>query len=407
MKNRFSFTIPMLWFWAVLFFAYQFGIRVSIPNVLNGNLQKHFAIGSKELGTMISGAYMAYTLMQIPVGVFIDKVSLKKIMFFSSFFTSFLLIVFVCTKSVFIASISQVILGAAMASGFTMIFKIANICFSKEKVAFATCLAFSISSLWTIGFNLILAYLTKEFYWKNIVIAVGIIGLILSVILLLFIRDIENDTLQEARSYKTNMFNMVKIIFSERKLLLIGFFSMAVYGTGAAFSEIWGVLVIKHVYETDIITATSVVSMYFVGEVIGGPLLACLVKILKSYAQIMFAGSILLFFTVFIITFGKINLRLLYFTTLLFGIAASSNTFSFLSAMSLLPKKLGGSVAGTLNTMSMVGSAIVIPIMGFAIDFSKGFNVAYCSADYQCGLIALLFSSAASVIAAFCVKKLE
>ena len=61
------FKVPLLWVFTVLFFAYQFGMRVSIPNVLNEDLQRHFAIGSKELGALISTAYMTYMLMQIIV----------------------------------------------------------------------------------------------------------------------------------------------------------------------------------------------------------------------------------------------------------------------------------------------------------------------------------------------------
>ena len=104
------FKVPLLWVFTVLFFAYQFGMRVSIPNVLNEDLQRHFAIGSKELGALISTAYMTYMLMQIPVGIFIDKISLKKIVFLSFFFTSLSLISFVSTKSLFIAWVSQIIL---------------------------------------------------------------------------------------------------------------------------------------------------------------------------------------------------------------------------------------------------------------------------------------------------------
>lgn len=400
------FKIPMLWIFTVLFFAYQFGMRVSIPNVLNEDLQRHFAIGSKELGALISTAYMTYMLMQIPVGIFIDKISLKKIIFLSFFFTSLSLISFVSTKSIFIASLSQIILGAATASGFAMIYKIANICFPREKIAMATSLAISLSSLGVVGFGMMMAYLSKEFYWRDVVLVLGTIGLLFSGILLLFVADIENDTEEEAHEHKSSVFDTAKIIFGKRKFLFIGFFSMMIYGTGSAFSETWGVSFIRHIYNVDIVEATSVVTMHFVGIVVGGPILAYFSEILKSYTKMMVIGSFMLFGATIIIAFGNVHLYLLHFVVFLLGAAASCNTFSFLEAMSLLPKKIGGSVTGTLNTMTMLGSTIMIPTIGVIIDLSRGANVTYCAADYHCGLLVLVVSSAASVvIAALCVRR--
>ena len=399
------FKVPLLWVFTVLFFAYQFGMRVSIPNVLNEDLQRHFAIGSKELGALISTAYMTYMLMQIPVGIFIDKISLKKIVFLSFFFTSLSLISFVSTKSLFIAWVSQIILGAATASGFAMIYKIANICFPRGKIAIATSLAISLSSLGVVGFGIMMAHLSKEFYWRDVVLVLGTIGLLFSGILLLFVPDIENDTEEETHEHKSGVFDTAKIIFGKQKFLLIGFFSMMIYGTGSAFSETWGVSFIKHIYNVDIVEATSIVTMHFVGIVVGGLILAYFSEILRSYTKMMVIGSSMLFGAIIIIAFGNVHLYLLHFIVFLLGAAASCNTFSFLEAMSLLPKKIGGSVTGTLNTMTMLGSTIMIPTIGVIIDLSRGTNVTYCSADYHCGLLVLVVSSATSVIAALCVRR--
>lgn len=404
--------IPALWVFSVLFFMYQMGVRASIPNVLNEDLQRHFAIGSKELGALVSSAYMAYMLMQIPVGVIIDKFALKKIIFISFFLTALSLIGFVVTKNMVVAEIFQIILGLSAASSFAMIFKIATITFPKEKIALATTIALSCSSLGIIAFEIMLASFSKMFFWQDVVIWIGIAGLLLCACLLFFIKDVPNDTMNIANttSAKKNseqepLFNTAKIIFGEKRFLMIGLFSLMLYGTGAAFSEVWGVSFIKHLHDVDIVTATSIVSMHFIGIMFGGPILAHVSGVLNSYTKMMILGSCLLLFAMLLITFADLSIFALYFVVFLLGVGASSNTFSFLKAMSLLPKKFGGSVTGTLNTMTMLGGTIMVSVVGLVIDISRGVSPEYSSVDYHCGLVALVFSALISVLAALCIIK--
>lgn len=405
MKQSLPKRIPMLWIFSIIFFVYQLGMRVSIPNVLNEELQVNFSIGSKELGVLVGFAYTTYMLMQIPVGMFIDKISPKKIIFLSFFFTSGSLMAFVHINNFLIAAIAQIILGISTASGFAMIFKIASICFSRERIALATSFAVSLSALGVVGFGILIAHLVESFYWRNVVTLFGAIGLLFSFILLLFVSDINAESNDEYDENTAKTLDTAKIIFGEKKFLRIGFFSMMIYGTGSAFSETWGVSFIKHIYNTDIVTATSIVTMHFIGIVIGGPLLAYISSLIKSYTTMMIVGSTLLASSMSVIAFGNVSIQTLPFVVLCLGMAASANTFSFLEAMSLLPKELGGSVTGTLNTMTMLGSILMIPTVGVVIDLSRGSNADYCAVDYHYGLTALVISSVISIIAACCVKK--
>lgn len=418
MRKILPFKIPMLWIFTIIFFMYQLGMRVSIPNVLNEDLQVNFSIGSKEFGILIGLAYTTYMLMQIPVGIFIDKISPKKIIFLSFFFTSVSLIAFVHTHSFWIAAASQIILGISTASGFAMIFKIASICFSREKIALATSFAISLSSIGVVGFGTIIAHLIEIFYWKNVVTLFGSLGVFFSFILLLFVPDIsdintnsdinintEKKSDKKINKKRIDTLNTAKIIFGDKKFRLIGFFSMMIYGTGSAFSETWGVSFIKHIYNIDIVTATSIVTMYFVGIVIGGPILAYISGLIKNYTTMMIVGSVMLASSMSVIAFGNMNVQILPFVVLCLGMAASANNFSFLEAMSLLPKEVGGSVTGTLNTMTMLGSILMIPTVGLVIDFARGNNADYHTIDYHYGLIVLVVSSLISIVAAFCVKK--
>ena len=63
----------------VLFFMYQYGLRSAIPNVLNGDLQNYFGANTSQIGFLVSLSCFAYTIMQIPVGLITDRISVRKI----------------------------------------------------------------------------------------------------------------------------------------------------------------------------------------------------------------------------------------------------------------------------------------------------------------------------------------
>ena len=61
-----------------LFFAFQYGMKSAIPNVLNENLQSYFNANTSQIGFLLSLSYLAYTIMQIPTGLIMDRISAKK-----------------------------------------------------------------------------------------------------------------------------------------------------------------------------------------------------------------------------------------------------------------------------------------------------------------------------------------
>ena len=55
-----------------LFYMYQFMIRVS-PNIMNEELLYQFAIDSASLGFLIGAYNWSYSIMQIPLGLTMDR----------------------------------------------------------------------------------------------------------------------------------------------------------------------------------------------------------------------------------------------------------------------------------------------------------------------------------------------
>ncbi|MBQ3564555.1 MAG: MFS transporter, partial [Alphaproteobacteria bacterium] len=92
-----------------IFFTYHYGLRSAIPSVLNEDLQQYFNATASQIGTMISSFYLAYTLMQIPGGLILDRFSSKRVGVIAFILFSMCLMLFVSSDSIAVASLYPII----------------------------------------------------------------------------------------------------------------------------------------------------------------------------------------------------------------------------------------------------------------------------------------------------------
>lgn len=403
MKNKLSFLKMMLWIFCVAFFVYQYGVRSAVPNVLNEELRNGFSIGATQMGTLISLFYFAYTIMQIPVGLIIDRYNPKKIAIFAFACVSLGTIMFVATNSYLVAAVSQLFLGFGCSFAFVLVMKITNDVFPKERVALFSSIAISCGSLGPVIMSPLLAYLSQLYYWKSVVIFFGSLGFLFSLSGALLLKECEITGECEIDNSNLNIMGALNEIISNPQYLFIGAFSMLMLGPVSAFCDAWGLTFIKSAYDIDKVHAASVVSMVYIGTIVGGPILACIAEKCNSYKKVMLGGAILLFALISVLIFLRLNIYELYVLLFAIGIVATSQFLAFPAAISMVDKKVGGTLTGVVNTITMLGCTIMAPSVGWCIDFFATDGV-YTAIDYQNGMMILLASVTAAIVAAACIK---
>ncbi len=401
MKNKLSVTKIMLWIFCVTFFVYQYGVRSAVPNVLNEDLREYFSINATGMGTLISLFYCAYTIMQIPVGLIIDKFSAKMISILAFVCVALGIMMFISTNNYAIASVSQLFLGIGCSFAFVLVMKITNDVFPKPKVAFFSSIAISLGSLGPVLMGPLLAYLSQVYYWKNVVLAFGGLGFLFSLLGCVMLKGGKNESLAE--NSQLDISGTLEEIFSNSQYFFIGIFSMCMLGPVSAFCDAWGLTFIKNVYNLSRVEAASIVSMVYAGTIIGGPIVALIAEKCNSYKKVMFGGSLSLFILILILIFVTLDIYALYVLLFLIGCVATSQFLSFPAAISMVDKKVGGTLTGVVNTITMLGCTIVAPLVGWSIDFF-GTDGAYSATDYRNGMMILLVSVAIAIISTLFIK---
>ena len=69
----------LIWGVAALFYLYELGLRVS-PSVMTEDLMVTFNATSTMLGVLVSFYYYAYTILQLPCGIILDKLGPRNLL---------------------------------------------------------------------------------------------------------------------------------------------------------------------------------------------------------------------------------------------------------------------------------------------------------------------------------------
>lgn len=400
----------ILWGFCVAFLVYQYGIRSSIASVLNEDLQQYFSIDAARMGTLISLFYLSYTIMQIPVGLLIDKLSSKWISVVAFSLVSIGILALVSTTNIWIASLSQLFLGFGCSFAFVLVMKITNDYFPRERVAFISSIAISTGSLGPIIMNPLLACLSNHYFWKSVLLVIGTLGFILSAIgaVIILEHKLPPVVFEESEETKSDgVMSDLRAIFSNKQYFWIGIFSLLVYGAISTFCDAWGLSFLKHFYEVDKEQASYGISAVYFGTIVGGPLMAFLAGQLQSYRKVMLFGTTAMFALFSLVIYVQMPKYLLFSVLFMAGIASTCQFLVFPAALCQASKKIGATLTGFINTLTSLGSTILMWWVGQMMEYSSshGAIATYSVQDYRRGLVMLLVFLATALISITFIKE--
>ena len=386
-----------------LFFAFQYGMKSAIPNVLNENLRIYFKANATQIGFLFSLSFLAYTTMQIPTGLIIDRISVKKIIVLSFFFFSLGLIAFVYSPNYVYATISQIILGVTSSFALIMLMKVTNDYFSPKKVAIVSGLAMSAGGLGPVICNPMMAHLTLRFQWQNVVTCCGLLGILCAAIVFFAIK--EKDLIKHTAKNKSHsIIQDIKTVISDNRYIRISIFSMTVWGACSSFCDAWGVPLLTYVHEIPREEAAFAISFAYTGMIIGSSLSAFLSEMFNSYKKVMLGEAVCFMISLGIISFAHLSIISLCIILFVMGAFAMSQFLAFPLVLSLCDKKLSATVTGIVNTITMLGCTILVSVIGYVLDWSKGTNPTYSAIDYRCSMIASVASVLVGIVVLASVK---
>jgi MFS family permease len=370
-KSFFQGAYPWLvWFLGASFFFYKYVLQVS-PSVMSADLLSVFSISGAGLGILAASFFYTYLIMQIPVGIMLDKWEPKIIILLAISACILGALLFSKTDSFYVAFFGRAVIGLGAAFAAVSCFKLATIWFPPERFAFIAGLSMTAAMLGAIGGEAPLSYLVQTFGWRTAMNQVALFGLILMIFIILFLRK-SKDNSAISHSRNTNTFSLadqIKIIIKHKQTWLLSLYSGLAFAPVSVFGGLWGVSFLEQSYHLSATQASSSISVIFIGFAIGCPLFGWMSDFIGRRKIIINCGTAVSLLSILMILYSPAkSLALLQIFSFLFGSSASCFFLCFSMIREIHPIFFAATVLGFMNTFDSICEALTEPFIGKILD---------------------------------------
>ncbi len=186
-------------------------------------LRTAFDANSYQIGNMISYYYIAYAILQIPIGLLLDRYGPRRLLTFSCLLCALGGAVFANAYTMPVASLGRFLMGAGSACAFIGTLKLATLWFPLEKVGLAAGVTMLLGFLGATSAGAPLAMLIEHFGWREVMCIISLGGIALAALIWNVVRDAPRDkmsVLKESTQSQPILFGLITVIRNKQVWLL-------------------------------------------------------------------------------------------------------------------------------------------------------------------------------------------
>lgn len=357
----------LAWFIAVAFFYYDIVLRV-FPSVLVDPLMQEFHLNAEHLGIINSLYFYAYALMQIPIGILIDRFGVMKLLSFSALLAGLGSLLFGLAHHIWLLAFARILMGVGTASGFVGMLYIISHYFPANKMALLIGLGSAIGFLGAITGEGPISLLENIFDWRGIAFTMGGIGILLSILIYVVMHTLLDPTRLIKLSFLETLRGFKSILRrSSSWFNASGAFFL--YVTTTCMAAFWGVPFLQNNQNMSRNLAGFANSMIYVGWIIGGPLIGLLSDRLQKRRIPILISTLFGFAALSVVSFFSLNHTVIFILLFCVGFFSGAQLLYFSHAIDLHEGETVGSVTAFINFATMIGGALFLTLFGFILDF--------------------------------------
>lgn len=364
-----SFQTPlMVWFSVVLFYLYQYIIRVS-PSVMTDEIMGAFSIDAHAFGTLTAVATYCYAFLQIPAGVLADLFGTRRILLLSIAACTSGLLIFTLTDQLAYAYFGRILIGCGSACSFLCLSKVAHEWFAPRRRALMFSAAIVMGTLGAILGGMPLATLNHAIGWRSSLLLLVGFGGIVFLLNFLFVR--RSSVQEDEVSFDFNRTKKEILgVFQSKICWLYAMVALGSFLAVSVFADLWGVAFLTLKYGLTKETSAQFVSLIYIGLCIGtfaaGVLASRMRDIRPVISLIAVGGAVILSLVVF---FESSSLFALALMMLVMGLAAGGEILCFTGACQQMPVAVSGTITGFLNCAVTLGAAEIQRRVGALLNY--------------------------------------
>lgn len=391
-----SWLAYLAWFTCALFYFYIYILRVT-PGVMIDELRHEFSLTAQQFATL--GAYYlyAYSLLQIPLGILVDRLGVRVIVLGSVGLCMAGTMLLSSTQNLCLAQLSRILVGIGSGAAFMCSLKMAADYFPKGRRGLLMGMTLSFGTVGALTAGKPLVILLDSIGWRPTVLYSGLLGLPLVLMAIFLLPGKQQDNSQHQISWRETGPKILEII-KNRRIMLYAFLAIGLYTPLSALADLWGTAFLMQKFSLPRADAAQTTMMMYLGMAAGS---LCLPWLCEKYnildRGIQVCGfALLILFT--LILFGPtVNLSTLVVMLLGLGFFCGAEMMCFTGAVQHTTPQTSGITLGVVNTMNMLGGAILQQVIGFGLDWQwqgllDEYDIRmYSTQEFVFALTALLF----------------
>jgi sugar phosphate permease len=409
MNLKSGFLPWLIWVLAAVFVVFNY-VQQVVPNVIAVDLSQAFKANASTLGNIAAAYFYAYALLQIPVGLIVDRFGTRRPLIIAIFTAGIGTLAFARAHDSGSAQLARLLMGASAAFSFIGCLKLAQAWFPPSKFSTLAGMTNTAGMLGAAS-GAPVAVLVKAIGWRAAVAWMGGAEMVLAILVFAVVRDRPAD---KDSSPTTNP--SVKIseglfgVLANPQVWINAIYATTISLVFVAFGGLWGAGYIQKVYGLDTVGAAGAGSYLFLGGIAGSLFFGWFSDYLRRRKFPMVAAGVGALAAMSALLYLP-GLPLLEFKAGLFlvGLFSSANIVSYAVARDLYPRLAGFSI-GFLSTCYFAGSAASQPLVGMLLErgHSSG-NVtglaALTAGDYRYALSPLVGFMFVGFIASLLLKE--
>lgn len=386
---------------AALFFLYEFLLR-TVVGTFQYSIVQDLSLTLFQFSLLSSTIFLfVYGLMQLPVGIIVSNIGLKKSLIIGSFLCAIATIGFSYSHSIYAAVFYRLLMGFGASFGLLCLFTAINDWIPKRYSAIAIGIALFFGTMGPMVAAGPLDSLSGSngVSWRSVFFFLGIIGFILLALIIFFVESNTEKAGKLIVLHKSEgTIASIKRLFVKIGPWYIAILSATLYFALEYISENEGrtFLGLKDISAS---TASFMITIAWIGYAIGCPLQGFISDFFKRRKVPLVLSSVLGFFSIIGVLYLS-DKNLLFISFFFLGISSSAHTISFALMTEQFKKEFVVIGLALNNAMINTVSAINAPALGLFIDNIKQ-GVQPSLDEYLFVFNALIIISIISIILAF------
>lgn len=391
------------------FYCYEFVLRI-LPGALQSELSAAFGhISATTFGQLSAFYYFAYSPMQLPVGMLMDRFGPRKLLTFACLSCTLGSWMFTITSSMAIAGSGRFLVGFGSSFAFVGVLSLAMQWLPRRYFSLVAGLITTLGMLGLVYGEVKITDIALNMGWMHVLRLMVVIGAVLSLIIFFGVRD-GPDGRAGRKIPLPDFFVNVRFVLLSPQVWLVGFVGACLYTSLSVFGELWGKTYLEQAHHLTKIEAARSISAMFLGWAVGAPLAGYFSDKTGRRVLPLVIGALMGLVCISLVLYypglSHVALNILLF---LYGLFSATEIIVFIMGKENSGAKLSGTVFAAVNMIVTLGGVIFQPLVGKLLDtFGDSDLVAgehvYTVVDYQIALSVLPISLLLVVILAFFMK---